>query len=178
MDNTATVEVRREDLFKFLDAYQIKYEKANVEIAPVQDVKKVADKKPKEEIRTYRSALGFQPFGIEEVSFLEFLKRVKNVEVGQLDIHFRPQWHLLGLNKGIKYDFIGHIENYDQDLNHVLNRINNQKSVDEILERRPHATRAAEKLKKYYGSEEHALVAEIYRDDFKYLGYGYSLDVL
>ena len=51
MDNTATVEVKREDLFKFLDAYQIKYEKANVEIAPVQDVKKVADKKPKEEIK-------------------------------------------------------------------------------------------------------------------------------
>lgn len=50
MDNTATVEVKREDLLKFLETHQIKYEKANLEIAPVQDAKKVTDKKAKEEI--------------------------------------------------------------------------------------------------------------------------------
>ena len=124
-----------------------------------------------------RRRLGFKPHDEEHVSFAQFLERIRETDIAQLDIHFRPQWHLLGLDKQIKYDFIGHLENFDSDLQYVLNRISNKSFADEPSAWRGHATHANKSLKQFYGAEEQALVAEIYQDDFKFLGYGFGLGV-
>ena len=36
MENTATIEISQADVLKFLESHEVKYEKANVETAPVQ----------------------------------------------------------------------------------------------------------------------------------------------
>ena len=124
-----------------------------------------------------RAVLGFPPHDEEYISFNQFLTRIRDFDINKLDIHFRPQWHLLGLNKLIKYDFIGHLENFESDLNYVLNRISNNNAPNELLSWRGHATNAKDNIEQYYGAEEQALVVEIYRDDFNYLGYGFGLDL-
>ena len=131
---------------------------------------------PSDESRGRRAALGFQEHDIEDVSFFRFLMRLREADIDTLDIHFRPQWHLLGLNKSIKYDFIGHLESFETDLHYVLRRIGGDHSLpDGLVAWRGHATNAKDQLLQFYGPEEQALVAEIYEDDFKYLGYGFDL---
>lgn len=121
------------------------------------------------------------PLGLSldaDITFCDFLYCLRDVPIHQVDVHFRPQWHLLSLNKSFKYDFIGRFENLETDIEFILRRIGGNKVEDtNAISRRPHATNANEKLKQYYTPEEQALVAEIYQDDFKYLGYGYDLNL-
>ena len=133
------------------------------------------DKIQKSHVVDYRTPLGFRPVSEEEVTFIEFLKRIRYADVSQLNPHFSPQWYLLGLDKLMKFDFVGRFENLDEDLQYILNRIDKKRPDKKIISRRPHATNAAEKIRRYYGVEEQALVAEIYADDFKLLGYGQAL---
>lgn len=129
------------------------------------------------EYRRLRPTLGFKID--EDISFIDFLKRIREFDPQKLDGHFAPQWFLLGLNKSIQYDFIGRIENFASDFDYVINRLNHNQPLDTpILSQDGHATNAVHKLKQYYGAAEQALVAEIYEDDFKYLGYGYDLDIV
>jgi tetratricopeptide (TPR) repeat protein len=125
----------------------------------------------------YRPPLGFEPdIAPNEISFVEFLRRVREYPVSDLNAHFTPQWYVLGLDRSMKYDFIGRLENMSSDLPYVLSQLNENQTF-EVLHQAPHARNAAEKLKQYYSEEEQALVAEIYEDDFKYFGYGYALDL-
>ena len=125
----------------------------------------------------YRSPLNLHSVGTEEVTFLDFLQQVQHVDFSRLDPHFRPQWHLLGCDKLMKFGFIGRFENLEEDLQFTLGRINKNTTNKKIISKRSHATNAAEKLKQYYGAEEQALVAKIYADDFKYFGYGLALPI-
>jgi hypothetical protein len=77
----------------------------------------------------------------------------------------------------MRYDFIGRLEDMSSDLPYVLSRLDQNQAVD-VLHQAPHARNASEKLQQYYGEEEKALVAEIYADDFKYLGYGLDWNLI
>lgn len=125
----------------------------------------------------YRTQLGFKPDILPNtVSFVEFLRRVRQYPASNLNAHFTPQWYVLGLDRSMKYDFIGRLENIASDFPYVLSRLNHSERPPEILHQAPHAQKASTKLKQYYGEEERMLVEEIYKDDFKYFGYGYDLD--
>ena len=111
-----------------------------------------------------------------ELTFLEFLLRVRETAPNEMNGHWRPQWLSLGLNKKMQYDFIGRFEHLDRDLKQVLGHLN-QASVEDwkIGSNIIKPTHANDKLAKYYGHDEQALVAEIYKDDFRLLGYGDDL---
>lgn len=133
--------------------------------------------RPEREWDRFRTELAFEPeIKSNPVSFVEFLRRVREYPACDLNPHFTPQWYILGLDRSMKYDFIGRLENMSSDLPYVLSRLDADKAT-EILHQAPHARNATEKLKQYYSEEEQALVAEIFDDDFKYFGYGYDLDL-
>lgn len=133
--------------------------------------------RPEQSWNRFRTELAFEPDIVSNpVSFVEFLRRVREYPACDLNPHFTPQWYVLGLDRSMKYDFIGRLENMSSDLPYVLSRLDANKAT-EILHQAPHAQKATEKLKQYYGEEEQALVAKIYEDDFKYFGYGYDLDL-
>jgi tetratricopeptide (TPR) repeat protein len=127
----------------------------------------------------FRPPLGFGLPDVEEVTFGDFLRRIREIPIREINPHFQPQWLILSLNKSITYDFIGRFENLESDLQALLRHIGDEKfNGSNRVSRRPHATHASEKLRQYYGIEEQALVSEIYEDDFKYLGYGYDWDLV
>ncbi len=114
-----------------------------------------------------------------ELSFLEFLLRVRETPTSEMNAHWRPQSMALGLDKMMKYDFIGRFETLERDLQSVLQHLNhNPDDHWEIESYRSHGRDANTKLLQYYGHDEQALVAEIYQDDFRYLGYGYELPTI
>jgi tetratricopeptide (TPR) repeat protein len=123
----------------------------------------------------FRPMLGFGPPGVEDVTFGDFLRRIREIPVAEMNGHFCPQWYLLRLHQSAKYDFIGRFESLESDLLAVFRLIGDDDMSR--ISRRRHATHAGEKLRQCYGDEEQALVAEIYEDDFKYFGYGYDLDL-
>jgi tetratricopeptide (TPR) repeat protein len=130
---------------------------------------------PEHEWNHFRTELAFEPNIVSnKVSFVEFLRRVRKYPASDLNAHFTPQWYVLGLDRSMKYDFVGRLENMSSDLSYILSRLDANKAT-KVLHQAPHAMNAAEKLKQYYGEEEQSLVREIYADDFKYFGYGYDL---
>lgn len=123
----------------------------------------------------FRPPLGFGLPDVEDVTFGDFLRRLREIPLDDINPHFQPQWLILGLHEAITYDYVGRFENLEDDLQSLLRYIGDDKfNGNNKVSRRPHATHAGEKLRQYYGKEEQALVSEIYEDDFKYLGYGYD----
>lgn len=126
----------------------------------------------------FRPPLGFGLPDVEDVSFCDFLRRLSEKSVDELDPHFQPQWLILDLHKSVTYDYIGRFESLESDLQALLRHIGDEKyNGSNRVSRRPHATHAGDKLRQYYGEEEQALVAHIYDDDFKYFGYGFDWDL-
>lgn len=130
--------------------------------------------RPKSTIK-FRKMLGFGAPDVEDVSFIDFLRRICDIPIDEMNAHFCPQWYLMSLHQSATYDFIGRFERLEADLQAVFGLIGDENMGH--VSRRFHATHAGDKLKKYYGEEEQTLVREIYEDDFKYLGYGYDLDL-
>jgi tetratricopeptide (TPR) repeat protein len=134
--------------------------------------------RPHKDWTMYRTQLGFDPdIKKHPVSFVEFLRRVREYHPSKLNSHFAQQRYILGLDRSMRYDFIGRLEDMSSDLPYVLSRLDQNQAVD-VLHQAPHARNASEKLQQYYGEEEKALVAEIYADDFKYLGYGLDWNLI
>jgi hypothetical protein len=129
-------------------------------------------------VTKFRTMLGFGLPDVEDVTFGDFLRCIRDIPIDEMNGHFCPQWYLLQLNHSIKFDFIGRFESLESDLQALLRYIGDDKvNGSNMISHRSHATYAGEKLRQYYGDEEQALVAEIYEDDFKYFGYGYDLDL-
>lgn len=125
-------------------------------------------------VAKFRTILDFTS-DVRDMAFIDFLRRIRDIPIEEMNGHFCPQWYLLSLHQSAKYDFIGRFENLESDLRAIFGLIGDDDMSH--ISRRPHATYAGDKLQQYYGTEEQALVAEIYADDFQYLGYGYDLDL-
>jgi hypothetical protein len=114
----------------------------------------------------------------DHLSFLEFLKIVQDQTYNEMDIHWKPSWHIMGMPK-VKYDFIGRFEHFATDFQKVLDYINGNTggniSINSVS---LYATGASNKALEYYGPEEKRLVEKIYEQDFERFGYGYSLEIV
>lgn len=127
--------------------------------------------------RDHRALSMEQQFNLPKdynLSFLEFLLHVREQEYRHMDAHWRPQSFSTGINRGIKYDFIGRTEQIEQDLEKVLHKLSPTKSW-QITHDTNDSNDVKQLLQQYYDYNEQALVEEIYADDFRYFGYGYEL---
>lgn len=113
--------------------------------------------------------LGFEPTA--EVSFVEFLRRVAEQAPSEMDIHWAPQHHLLGLD-GIEYSFLGRFECFQADLRAVVDHLSIDAPEQLLSARTTHATDAGSQVLHYFDPESVDLVRHIYRGDFQRLGYG------
>jgi len=113
--------------------------------------------------------LGFR--ADEEVSFVDFLRRVAEQEPRDMDIHWAPQHHLLSLDK-VRYGFLGRFESFRENLQAVIQRLGMTAPDGLLSEVSSHTTNAGDKIAAYFDDESVALVQSIYRRDFAHLGYG------
>lgn len=116
--------------------------------------------------------LGFDPQA--QVSFVEFLQSVAAQELVDMDVHWAPQHHLLSLRK-VRYGFLGRFENFQTDLHRLVDLVGLEVPDDLLLRRTAHVTGASDRLHDYYDAESIELVQQIYRKDFRTLGYGTDL---
>jgi hypothetical protein len=124
-------------------------------------------------ITPIQEKLGINPF-VYIPSFHEFIDMVYEQSPLDMDVHWAPQTFLLG-NQNIQYDYLGRFEFFQKSVEILAS-----KSVLEIPPKtfsigKEHATNANRLVSKYYSSPIISKVREIYYDDFKYLGYGWSV---
>jgi hypothetical protein len=83
--------------------------------------------------------------------------------------HFRPQYHYMLDNKGkVQLDFVGYFENIDEDFAHIIQRIGVNCALPKLnTNKHPSYT-------EYYTDETINIVAEVYADDIKLLGYSFD----
>lgn len=114
------------------------------------------------------------------VSFKEFVKLLHmNNKVLYIDKHWRPQTANLVVPE-IKYDFIGRLENFDEDFQEVekeIKRKGEPSKKRKVKNYTPHQTSANEKIRHYYDEETIELIREIYADDFKNFQYDDSISL-
>ena len=84
--------------------------------------------------------------GDTQVSFIEFLRLIADEPPDQMDMHWRPQSHIVA-PRVVPYDFIGTMESFEQDLWHILKCIFRREMPISVL--RPHRTDAVERLAEY-----------------------------
>lgn len=106
-------------------------------------------------------------------SFNEFLEIIYTQPEVEMDPHWAPQSFLLGCDK-VHYDFLGRFENFDDSINELISRTKLRLLPEANSLGRAHATSASDQLKEYYTKRAIHRVREIYSEDFRRLGYGWS----
>ena len=105
----------------------------------------------------------------KDVSFQEFVEVVCAQEISQMNPHWRTQYYQT-FQDLIEYDFIGRLESFDRDCNHVFSKIKNDYASYYRSERR-HATNSDELLGRYYNHHLQNMVFEKFKIDFEYFEY-------
>jgi len=101
--------------------------------------------------------------------FNEFVKKWVNKSNIWKWHHFRPQYHYIIDKSGkIELDFIGFLENIDEDFAYITNHMGISCRLPE-LNRSEHDT-----YMRYYSNETRDIVAEVYAEDIKLLGYNFD----
>ena len=110
---------------------------------------------------------GGQPAGM--VAFRDFVRYVEEMTDQDRDFHWRSQTALVML-AAIEYGFIGHLESFQDDLEHVLRRLG---ASDELIGTIPEPVNPTTKMyhAAAYDRELAARVYDMYRDDFENFGY-------
>ena len=124
------------------------------------------------ERRRHLDLLGWDPQ--RPVSFARFLRAIEGIADRDRDVHWRSQSRLIS-DHAIAYDLIGRFETLRRDLSHVLRVLGEVEPDAAVRDVSHHRTDAAARVAEFFGPEEQALVARIYRDDF--LRYGYRLEL-
>lgn len=107
------------------------------------------------------------------ISFREFCNFLENGGL-RMNVHWIPQSELIVMPKDA-LDFIGKIENLDNDIQHVIERIfHPEPSKVKVFNWSPHKTNASRKYKDLYDDYSRRVVCELYEDDFKNFGYDMS----
>lgn len=99
-------------------------------------------------------------------SFVKSLQKERNTH-----IKFTPQTRWL-LSNGTSYpiDFIGRVENFDNDMNTVLSELN--LPIHETF-RRMFPSKRRRDYHEYYIDETAEIIANIYKEDIEYLNYSF-----
>lgn len=101
-------------------------------------------------------------------SFTSFVEAVCVQPIETMDVHWKPQYHHT-CQHAVEYDFIGRVENFEQDIATVAGRLGLDLS---LLERyAPHATQSANKLSQFYTPHLRRKVYEKFEKDFVHFGY-------
>lgn len=115
-------------------------------------------------------AMGENPTELtKEISFQEFIDVVCHQSISQMDPHWRMQYYQT-FQDSINYDFIGRLENFQNDCDYVFSKIRADYAKYYRSERR-HATRSEEFLNKFYSEDLKERVFDKYKQDFEYFGY-------
>lgn len=124
-------------------------------------------------INQTQKELGINPF--EHIpTFPEFVEIIYNQKPFDMNVHWAPQVFLLGIND-VRYDYLGRFEHFEQSINHLASKKRLIIPSNAMTLGRVHATNADEILHKHYTDSALRRVQEIYYEDFRYLGYGWSL---
>lgn len=106
----------------------------------------------------------------QEISFEEFVNAIIEQPILLMNPHWKVQYYQT-LQDHIEYDFIGKLENFDNDFIKVLGKIDVQNYKKYLSEEKRHASNASKKIKRYYTSELRDLVYTKYKRDFEYFEY-------
>lgn len=118
--------------------------------------------------------------GGDQVSFAEFIEIISSQDSKSQEAHWRRQSDDLSIDE-IKYDFIGKLENIDNDLSKMLEMIYSAENMiwlDGIkkVDASPMKTGSSEKVKQYYKDEKIVrLIQDSFGKDFEVFGYSESI---
>jgi Sulfotransferase family len=107
-------------------------------------------------------------------TFPEFIDLVYATPASDMNPHWAPQTFLLGFEK-VRYDYLGRFEFFRPSIDHLVSRTSLQVPAGALSHGKEHATDASVKAGDYYTKAIIEQVLEIYCDDFRYLGYGWSI---
>lgn len=125
------------------------------------------------EITPAQREMGIDP-SVRIPTFPEFIEMVYRQRPFDMNVHWAPQAFLLGIDK-VRYDYIGRFECFVQSIEHLVAKKGLKTPASAMRHGRAHATNASDLLGRHYTGAALERVREIYHDDFKYLGYGWSL---
>ena len=104
-------------------------------------------------------------------NFEAFVKGWVNRRNVMRALHFRPQTEFICVRKHrIGVNFVGYFENLAADFAHIASRLQINAS---LVETNRNASREKD-YRLYYTDETRAMVADVYADDFKLLGYTFD----
>jgi hypothetical protein len=115
-----------------------------------------------------------------EVSFEEFLQRVKLQDPKEMNIHWMPQSTILA-PESVDYNFVGRFENFQEEFKQVLTKIsvlNGLPAPEEGWFKSRHSkfrSDAGTQLEQFMTRPAQKLIQKIYSEDFE--RYGYSLKI-
>ena len=112
-----------------------------------------------------------------ELPFLDFLKILNESDPRRMNKHWMPLTLLTQIDR-VNYDFIGRVENFSHDFDHVLRTIYKKNYDDKRYRRAHHATGASAKVLDLIGSNEKQLIEKIYEQDFENFNYRTTLDAI
>lgn len=102
----------------------------------------------------------------KDCSFLEFIKNIVPTHKG---VHFKQQSEfILDINDNILIDYVGKIETFDTDWQHVCNTIDKDTSSLCKVNSTQH-----KHYTKYYNNESREIVATLYARDIKCFNYNF-----
>lgn len=106
----------------------------------------------------------------QKVTFEQYIDALADIKPNKMDRHWMPQ-SLLTCVKYLKYDFIGKIENFNEDLKVVFEHIN--LDIDDYYTYyAPHKNRKKASIKDHLSSQETLdKINLIYKDDFEAFDY-------
>ncbi len=107
-------------------------------------------------------------------TFISFLERIIDQDPVEMDIHWTPQTHLLGLPHNT-YDRVYRFEDFQPGLRRMLAATGVPVHDESVIEVPAHPTAANSRVSEHYGTREIDLVSELYAEDFRNLGYDLSL---
>lgn len=116
-------------------------------------------------------ALGLDPEELSvAVSFLDFLKAVQSIPDDKRDDHWASQTYL-SCADCVPYHYFGRMENFDEAIRYVGEKIGLELSPYYPPEKMKNAVDDKRPFQEDYCSESIALVLETYASDFKQFGY-------
>ena len=102
-----------------------------------------------------------------DMTFEQFVDAVSEIEIKNMDIHFRPQYTFIPENP----DYVGKIENMQEDFKTLCDKIGI--NCELLHENKTNPT----DLKDYYTPEIVKKVVKIYQKDFELFGYEKTLNL-
>lgn len=105
----------------------------------------------------------------DPVSFEEFIKFICQQDTEVMDVHWRPQTLITGVDY-IKYDFIGKVENLSSDIVYLFNKIKAPKFIYRYIKGKINMTNRQQQ-KVFWTDELANMVYEKYQSDFYFFNY-------